>query len=361
MKRFIIAITLLLPAVLWAQADVLKVGVMLPFEKNTDRGAKMVEFYRGFLMAADSIRKEGCRIDMWAWDSGSTKSEMTTCIETNRAVLSNLDIVFGPADVLQIPPLADFCTENGIRLVLPFANGQDPMGHPLLYKATPSSVAMSMTAGMFVSSAFPTRNYIIVHTGEMDEKGKTLTETLKTELEKWRVTPKVLDITQEEPAYDDVIDPFGENFLVPDNSSVKALNILFSTLNTYANVHEGCKISLLGYPEWQTYTGTLLKSFFRYDTYVYSTYYFNPLSEHCAEFQRNYERNFGEAMQISFPRYSVLGFDLGYYFMGKEGSTVPYQNNFDFIQDREGCGFNNNFIQLIHYTPEEKIELIKRQ
>lgn len=361
MKRYIIAIAMLLPTILWAQANILKVGVLLPFEKNTDRGTKMVEFYRGFLMAADSIRKEGLNIDVWAWESGSTKSDMTACIESNRSVLSGMDIIFGPADVLQIPPLADFCTENGIKLVLPFSNGHDLMGHPLLYKATPSTTALATTAGLFVSSVFPTKNYIIVHTGEMDEKGKTLTETISVELAKWRIIPKILDITVEEPNYDEVIAPYGENFFITDNASVKSLNIFFSTLSLYAKSHEGCKISLLGYPDWQAYTGTLLKDFFRYDTYIYSNYYFNPLSEHCLQFQRSYERNFGNAMQIGFPRYSALGFDLGYYFLSGKTEILPYQNNFSFVQDREGCGSNNTFIQLIHFTPQEKIELIRHQ
>lgn len=337
----------------------LKVGVVLPLEEKTEKGAKMIEFYQGFLMAADSVKKEGKNLDIYAWNSGNRKADIEELINKQEQSLAQMNIIFGPADVLQIPAMADFCTRNGIKLVLPFANSQNEEGHPLLYKATPSSVTTAKIAARFVATNMPNRNYIIVKTNQEDEKGKAFTATLTEELAKWGQTPRVLNVEGDEFAYEMSLNQFKENCLVPDNVGVKALNILISNMNSILEKHSDYKVSMLGYPEWQTYTGTLLKDFFRYDTSIYSTYFFNPLSEQTDQFQKAYAKNFGKPMQINYPVFSMMGFDLGYYFMHGEKSVEPYQHNFRFTSEKEGSGCTNNFIQLIHYTPEEKIELIK--
>ena len=44
----------------------LRVGVMLPLHDVNGDGRRMVEYYRGFLMACDSLKMEGISIDVSA-------------------------------------------------------------------------------------------------------------------------------------------------------------------------------------------------------------------------------------------------------------------------------------------------------
>ena len=119
--------------------------------------------------------------------------------------------------------------------------------------------------------------------------------------------------------------------------------------------------------EWQTYTNTLLNSFFSFDTYIYSSYYYNALAPNTKVFEQTFTRNFNTAMAINYPRYAMMGFDLGYYFIhdiqANESATLsehePYQNMFRFVQDTENSGFCNRFVQLIHFTKTKQIELIR--
>ncbi|MCF0197558.1 MAG: LysM peptidoglycan-binding domain-containing protein, partial [Bacteroidaceae bacterium] len=73
--------------------DHLRVGVLLPLEEQSERAGKFVEFYQGLLMAADSVRGEGTRLDIYAWHSGSTLSDIKTLMEKIEA--QPLDIIFG--------------------------------------------------------------------------------------------------------------------------------------------------------------------------------------------------------------------------------------------------------------------------
>ena len=64
----------------------LKVGVLLPFsDKN------MLEFYRGLLMAADSVRKNGVNLDIYTWDCGTTTEQIGRLLPQ----ISGLDVLFG--------------------------------------------------------------------------------------------------------------------------------------------------------------------------------------------------------------------------------------------------------------------------
>ena len=72
-------------------------------------------------------------------------------------------------------------------------------------------------------------------------------------------------------------------------------------------------------------------------------------------------------MAKNYPRYAMMGFDLGLYFIhemmenGPIGHRpqIPQQNMYRFIQEAENSGYTNNFIQLIHYTKTKQIELIR--
>ena len=90
----------------------MKVGVLLSFSDQ-----KMVEFYRGFLMAADSVRKSGVNLDIHAWDCGTTKLQ----IESLLPKLSEMDVIIGPSFANQVSAVAEVCRERGIRLILPFS------------------------------------------------------------------------------------------------------------------------------------------------------------------------------------------------------------------------------------------------
>lgn len=48
----------------------ISMGVILPFKSHAAETAKMVEFYRGVLIAVDSIKRSGISVDVFAYDSG---------------------------------------------------------------------------------------------------------------------------------------------------------------------------------------------------------------------------------------------------------------------------------------------------
>lgn len=351
----------------------LNIGVLLPLEENSERGNKMIEFYQGLLMAADSVRKDGTNIRIHALHTGSTTASMQQLLNAHQTELANTQIIFGPVDGTQIEPLSHFCRQNNIRLVLPFANNYSISNQPLTYTATASSnISSSEAAALVIRSMGKKANYIVLNTNEPDTRGSLFTGKLKEQLADQDIATRILNIDGDDFAFESAFNQTQVNCIVPDNTSIKSLNILCAKLKDFTEAHPQYRLRLLGYPEWITYTGTLLNSFFQFDTYAFCTYYSHPLSTNTVSFDRAFTSNFGHPMQVSFPRYAMMGFDMGFYFMHglatlgdtfeskqNEIEQQPAQHTFRFVQDTEGSGRTNHFVQLVHYSPDQKITLVQ--
>lgn len=341
----------------------LKVGVLLPFSDD-----KMVEFYRGLLMAADSVRKSGVNLDIHAWDCGTTVAQ----IESLLPGLSGIDVIIGPASATQIPAVAEMCREQGTRLILPFWNGQSLQDYPLVYNATAPHPVVYSAAVKKLRSYYATGNYVIVRSGTPDNRGKFLTETLTKILAQHTGAPKVLELESDDFAYESAFNQFRNNMIFLDDSSIRSLNILLTHLKDFRQKHPQYHLSLIGYSEWQDEKQRLLSDFFTFDTYIISPYYYNVLEEKTKRFQHAYEKFFRIPIAQNNPCSAAFGFDLGLYFLGgisslgdtfeqKQGSLhqEPYQNWFQFERNASGMSFSNSFVQFIRFTPENKIEVIR--
>ena len=337
----------------------LKVGVLLPFSDG-----RMVEFYRGLLMAADSVRRSGVNFDIHAWDCGTTTAQ----IESLLPELSGMDVLIGPASATQIPAVAEVCREQGTRLVLPFWNGQAMQDYPLVYNATAPNPVFYNAAVKKLSSYYASDSYVIVHSGTPDNRGKIFTEALAQHAG----LPRVLELEGDDFAYETAFNQFRNNRILIDDSSIRSLNILLAHLKDFRQKHSQYRLSLIGYPEWQDETQRLLNDFYSFDTYIVSPYYYNVLDDRIKRFQSAYEKFFHATIAQNNPRAAALGFDLGLYFLGgisslgdtfeqMQGSLhqEPYQNWFQFERSASGMSFSNSFVQFIRFTPEHKIEVIR--
>lgn len=341
----------------------MKVGVLLPFNDK-----KMVEFYRGFLMAADSVRKGGVNLDIHAWDCGASVSQLEELLPQ----FSGLDVLIGPASATQIPTVAEACKEQGIRLVLPFRNGQSLFDYPMVYNATAPNTLFYDAAVKKLLSYYKDNNFVIVHSGNPDNHGKILSEALTQQLAKRTGTPRILEIEGDDFAYESAFNQYRNNMIVLDNTNASSLNILIGKLKGFLQKHPVYRLSLIGYTEWQDETTNLLNDFFALDTYFASPYYYNVLDERVKQFEHSYTKNFRSSIAQSNPRYAAFGFDLGCYFLSGISNLGdafeqmlgnipqnPYQNFFSFERNGSGLSFSNSFVQFIHFTPENKIEIIR--
>ena len=96
----------------------IRVGVMLPLHQVNNDGRRMVEYYRGLLMACDSLKKEGISVDIHAWnlpENGDVKPILAD------PAAARCDIIFGPLYSRFVSQLSEFTEKHHSLLVIPFS------------------------------------------------------------------------------------------------------------------------------------------------------------------------------------------------------------------------------------------------
>jgi murein DD-endopeptidase MepM/ murein hydrolase activator NlpD len=96
----------------------IRVGVMLPLHDENGDGKRMVEYYRGILMACDSLKLLGISTDVYAWNLAEHGNVSTVLADPNAA---RCDVIFGPLYSKQMAELSAFVERNDIKLVIPFS------------------------------------------------------------------------------------------------------------------------------------------------------------------------------------------------------------------------------------------------
>ncbi|MCF0197559.1 MAG: hypothetical protein HUK03_10120, partial [Bacteroidaceae bacterium] len=215
------------------------------------------------------------------------------------------------------------------------------------------------------------RNYVFFHAKETDARGSLFTEVLRKEMSQRGITPQTIDWEATDEELEVALNRFKDNCVIPDNTSVRTLNILIAKLNAFRQMHPDYVIALQGYPEWQAYTSSHLSDMYKFGTYIYTSYYKNPMQPSTAAFENTFYRLFHRQPLPSFPQFGMFGFDLGYYFLhglANLGDTFaqrngelrykPFQHPFRFQpMDNEG-GYTNTHTQLVHYTTRQTLEII---
>lgn len=349
----------------------IKMAVVLPFKENNSKSAKMIEFYQGILLAVDSIKSSGVSVEVFAYDSGADAEDMTQLLSTPE--LKKVDIIFGPMYAAQINTLSKYCKRNKIKLVVPFTGQSDEFyNNPYIYAINAPKNDQYHEVNLLAENYFVDYNHVILDAEDNNTEGKNLADGLKKVLKAQDREVATMSLHADEMTLLQTLNPVRKNLIIPNTSDLKVLNKLFPLLKNFANKHPEYKISLLGYPEWQTYTGLYSSYFHIFDTFVFTTFYRNAMDQGVVDMENRFTQWFTKPMFASYPRFGLLGFDAGYFFLkgmsqyGKsfndhilEVNVKPMQHAFRFQRASNWSGFINREIQLIHYSTDQRIELIR--
>ncbi len=352
----------------------IKVAILLPFMAdgtgNRDEQLRMAEYYGGFLMAVDSLKERGVSIDVYAYDTQGSAAIVKSILE--KSELANMDILFGPVHPEPIKLVAEFAQKNNIRMVVPFTSkGNEVFNNPAIYQINiPQSYLYSEVYEHFMRK-FNRVNVIFLDALDGNTDKAEFIRGLKEELKGKSVPFKELKGDNIIPErLKDAMDSTLDNLFIPTSGTNVALIKLLPQLIVTSRDNPDYSMQLFGYPEWQTYTNDHLANFYELDTYFYSSFYTNNLFPEAIRFTAAYRKWYSKDMLNSFPKYGMLGFDTGYFFLkglSQYGSNLeeklenisvtPIQTGFKFERVNNWGGFINRKVFFVHFTKD--FELIK--
>lgn len=348
----------------------IKAAIILPFlDGSKSETVRMVEYYEGLLMAVDSLKRKGTSIDLYTYNSGAENSSLNTILA--KSELKNMDIIFGPLHPQLIKQLANFTKQHNIRLVIPFTSKDNTVfQNPSIYQInTPQSYLYSEVYDHFVQQ-FPNANVIFIEASSGTKDQVEFIKGLKDELRNRGIPNSSLKEDAPVATLKSALRTDRENIFIPTSDNNATLIKVLPQLTLLVRENEDTSIHLFGYPKWQTYTKDHLEAFFELDTYFYSSFYTNNLLPAAISFTQNYRRWYGKDMDERYPKFGMLGFDTGYFFLkglslygsGLEENLhrmdlTPIQTGFKFQRVNNWGGFINQKVFFVHFT--KNYELIK--
>lgn len=350
----------------------IKVAMFLPFMTNevvtSANSARFIEYYEGFLLAIDSLRNQGCSVDLSVFDIGEGTTQLKQILK--KPELKETNLIIGAVQNDQIGLVADFAQQNNIRYVIPFTSkNDDVLSNAYVYQVNTPHSYLYAKASEAGANLFSNDNIIFINIKDGDEKAEFI-QSFKGELAQRGIAYKELNYDPEtfSVAVEEQIDPNKRNVFVPTSSSLNAINKIKSPLRMLSEAQPASQITLFGYPEWQTYTRDCLDDFFALNTYIYSNFYSDNLSQEVNDFYTKYKTWYSKNLINTFPKYGILGFDTGMYFLGaiqKYGTnfenkldSINYksiQTGFDFQRVNNWGGFINTNIFIVHYGNDYRV------
>ncbi|MBR4920195.1 MAG: LysM peptidoglycan-binding domain-containing protein [Prevotella sp.] len=346
----------------------IRVGIMLPLHKVNGDGKRMIEYYRGVLMACDSLRANGISTDIRAWNVAED-SDIRTFLEDPKA--AECDVIIGPLYSKMVKPLSDFATDNDIRLFIPFSiNTHETLVNRNIFQVYQAhSEQNELFISHFMDSFSDTHPVFIDCNDTTSQKG-IFTFGLRRRLEAKDIAYKITNLNSSEAAFFKSFDVNKRNMVILNTARSKELNAAMAKLNGLRLSHPELQISVFGYTEWMLLTRHQLENFYKFDTYIPATFHTDLQSPRTKRFQTKYRWNFHSDLMNSLPRFAITGFDHAYFllkglhiygknFTGAAGIVgyKPIQTPLHFERLGNG-GLQNRAVVFVHYLPEKKTETI---
>ncbi len=346
----------------------IRVGVMLPLHDINGDGRRMVEYYRGILMACDSLKKMGISTDIHAWNTAEG-SDLTPVLSDPAA--ARCDIIFGPLYSAQMEALSKFVADHDIRLVIPFSiSAPQLLTNRNIFQVWQSPTNINDATIVRFLERFKSYHPVFIDCNDSTSQKGSFTFALRRQLEGRHIEYNLTNLKSSEEAFAKAFSQTRPNVVILNTARSPELRVAFAKINGLKAGQPSLDITMFGYTEWLMYTRTHLDNFYKYNAYIPSVFHYNPLSSATSRLEQKYRWNFHADMMQALPRFALTGFDQAYFFlMGlhKYGRTFngaagmfgypPVQTPLAFERMGNG-GLQNRSLLFVHYTPEHRVETI---
>lgn len=351
-----------------APTPAIRLGVMLPLHKINNDGRRMTEYYRGVLMACDSLKKHGMSVDIHAWNLPEDGDVKTILADPAAA---QCDMIIGPLYSRFMTPLSEFAEQHDILLVVPFSiQSSEVFKNRRIFQVYQLPNEQVETTARRCVDWFKDYHPIIIDCADSASTKGLFTSTYRRLLEVKDIKYSLTSLKSSEQNFTNAFVKDKPNLVILNTARSPELLSAFGRLSAIKVANPEIQISMFGYTEWLMYTQYQLDNFYKYNVYIPSPFFTNTTSPQTTDLQWQYRRNFNQEMMIAMPRFALTGFDHAMFFLrgfqqyGKDfdGSVThstyqPVQTPLKFERIGNG-GLLNRAFMFVHYKPDHTVETI---
>lgn len=356
-----------------AQGRQMNVAIILPFllgEENIGHQTQLyTEFYKGFLLAADTLNLPGrTPVKIHAYDSSASLDSVRVIM--CRPEMDSMNLIVAPDNIAHLQAISKAAPENALILNMFAVRDSSYLTVPGMVQTNIPHDAMYSHAIEGFIDRFPSATVVfLARSGGRSDK-EEFTDKLKQRLSlDGRAYRTVhFDGYLADADLED-LNPDAESFVfIPMSGNRDEFTRVLHALKALkGRAIDPGSVQVFGYPEWATFRGEQFDEICDLTTTIYSRY--SPV-EHDSEalavnaaFRKTYEEG---VLDKQMPVLGILGYDTGR--MVIEGlRTMAGRGDFpsDFSGIQSGIrlqragdngGLYNNAIFIITYRPGGEIE-----
>lgn len=334
-------------------------AVMLPFMLNEESPSKnacrYTEFYKGLLLAVDSLRNNGAPIHVTAYDTEGSVLKVREALTDSTFRRHNA--IIAPDNSAQMAILAEYGKNNNVKVVNTFIVRDDSyLTNPDMVQANLPSQLMYRKAIDALMERFENATPVFLNIkGTTGDKADFVGELRKSLDAKGKTYMEVeadgrLTVADLKPLPAD-----GNYVFVPAAGRQADLNKLMPGIIEWRDQAVTPTVQLFGYPEWTTFRGETLENMHNLNTTVYSRFYTDEESARTKDIDARYKQWYGTRMENAVPRLGLLGFDTGMF-------VIPYmlnggdkydgvQNGYYLVRSGENGGAYNDALYFVTFRP----------
>lgn len=349
-------VALMIPLYLEQVADTLWNDKLDPLKINDMAPFRFIQYYHGFMMAADSLRQKGLNVEIYIYDVDQQVSKLLNVLQ--KPELKKMDLIVGPFFKGSFSHAAEFARENKIPIINPLSARTDILqGNPYVYKLLPSVESQPALVAGLVKREYSDYKIIFYVANKIQNSEligqfiKAIEESDETGKQRVTLVDYASDSIQGFRDYASLVKPnlviiYAENEVLPAN--------LLSKLSA---MKKDYRISVIGLPEWEKFTNIESAYLIALDANIFMSSFIDTYSDDVKGFTQKYRAiYFDEPMNYAFS-----GFDAGFYFLsallnyGKDFERcinelkVPLIQNQYHFERRDDGGYDNLYWNILQY------------
>lgn len=291
----------------------IKIAILLPLVienvKSDAVNERFQEFYAGFLLAANEAKSKGVSLEIYTFDTEKSEEKITEVLQ--HPTLKTVDLIIGPAYSNQISFVSDFARENKINTVIPFSSKvPDVVGNPYLFQFNPSINVETEYFSNLLTQKFKDDNIVFVDlaASSFSDGGYEFSQDIKNILIAKNQNFKVIEAANEQLIQSSTaFEPGKTNILIFNTDKFSGLFPYLSFLNAKAQEYN---IVLYEQFSWKNQNAQV-----KFKSVSIAPFKPELNDSDFKKYNNLFSSTFNWKNSSNNPRYDVLGYDLGNYFI----------------------------------------------
>lgn len=306
----------------------LDVALLLPLAVNGASNGNFLEFYQGFLLGLDSVKRAGYSVHVDLYNTERNPEKVRRIVQEEDA-FRRADLIVGPVYVEPLASVIPFAEERGIPVVSPLAHiaGIDS---DVLFQMAPASDKKYEKAADLIDGS---KRLTLIYSDRTDKEfeAEILSLIGDTEYRKHHYTYEHASVVERRGKGNSPSDltPLLQNtddnvFVILSDNELDVDRILAALASANTNIiargNTAPRFVVLGNARWNRYNNISREIFFKDHVVFFSTYHAKRDSETVRKFDSDYIRAFGSLPTL----YSYRGYDTALIFAPAMFGDIQY-------------------------------------